>query len=186
MIARKIGLQGSKLTRKPLKKSKKGIQRKPTKKTVRKKLKHKKKVWKFKKTELAECDAAFAREIRERDNHCMYPGCGVTENLTCSHYIGRSNWNTRFLGINCIALCIRHHFMDRNTGYEFQKARAEKEGWDGQYTLFMKKWLGDWSWEELLSRAEDRKTRKEAILETQKKYNLRQPVDNSQDTQITK
>lgn len=145
------------------------------------KQKPKKKKWKFVKTELSECDSAFSREIIERDGHCMFRsgdfGCVATANLTCSHYIGRSNWNTRFDPLNCIALCIRHHFMDRNTAFEFQKARAEKEGWDGQYTLFMKNWLGGESWYALLARAAENKSRKEAILETQKKYGLRQPVD---------
>jgi len=65
--------------------------------------------------------------------------------------------------------------MDRNTGYEFQKARAEKEGWNGQYTLFMMNLLGGEGWYELLDRAEGNKSRKDSILETQKKYNLRQP-----------
>lgn len=135
----------------------------------------KKKPWKFKKTELAECDFAFSKEIIARDGYCLYPGCLSENNLTCSHYIGRGNWNTRFDPENCITLCIRHHFMDRNTGYEFQKARIEKEGWDGQYTLFMKKWLRLAAWFDLLERAEGNKSRKDSILETQKKYNLRQP-----------
>lgn len=170
-------------TRKPLKRkistlSRSGIKRAPRAKQKPPK-KVKKKAWKFKKTELAECDAAFAREIRERDGECLYPDCHVTENLTCSHYIGRANWNTRFSYPNCIALCIRHHFMDRNTAYEFQKARVEKEGWDGQYTLFMKRLLGEENFKGLLQLAEANKTRKEAIIETQKKYNLRQPEEFS-------
>lgn len=149
---------------------------------AKKPLKRAKKAWKFKKTELTECDAAFAREIRERDGRCMYKAgtysCPATENLTCSHYIGRSNWNTRFDAENCLAICIRHHFMDRDTAYEFQKAREEKHGWDGRYTIRMREWLGIDRWKALLTRSEGNKTRKEAILETQKRYNLRQPVDN--------
>lgn len=154
------------LARKPLTRSRGKI--KPRKKA-------KSRAWKFKKTELAECDAAFAREIRERDGHCMYPGCQATENLTCSHYIGRANWNTRFNPENCITLCIRHHFMDRNTAYEFQKARENKEGWDGRYTLYMMELLRPVRWMALLERATGKKTRKQAILETQEKYGLRQP-----------
>ena len=164
--------RGSKLARTPLKRSSKAILRNAPKKTVQRK-----KAWKFKKTELTECDSAFSREIIARDGQCMYPGCQKTDNLTCSHYIGRSNWNTRFEATNCIALCVRHHFMDRNTGYEFQKARIEKEGWDGQYTLYMKYWLGANGFEALKDLADQKKTRKEAILETQKRYNLRQTVD---------
>lgn len=146
---------------------------------ARKKPKARKKAWKFKKTELSECDSAFSKEIIARDGRCMFPGCHATANLTCSHYIGRANWNTRFDPENCIALCIRHHFMDRDTAYEFQKARTEKHGWDGQYTLFMQGLLGEEAWYELLDRANGTKSRKEAILETQKKYNLRQPVDSA-------
>ena len=172
--------KGSKLARKPLKRSGKGIQRTLTKKRTQKKIKAK--PWKFKKTELSECDSAFSREIIARDVHCMFPGCEKTDNLTCSHYIGRANWNTRFDPENCVALCIRHHFMDRNTAWEFQKARADIHGWHGQYTLFMQEWLGCAAWYELLDRSEGKKTRKEAILETQKRYNLRQPVDKPEET----
>jgi len=140
--------------------------------------KPKKKVWKFKKTELAECDSAFSREIIARDGHCMYPDCEKVDNLTCSHYIGRANWNTRFDPDNCITLCIRHHFMDRDTALEFQKAREGIHGWDGRYTLFMQEWLRPVKWMFLLERAEGKKSRKEAILETQKRYNLRQPTES--------
>lgn len=142
--------------------------------------KPKKKIWKFKKTEVSECDSAFSKEILERDGHCLFPGCEARTNLTNSHYIGRSNWNTRFDPENCIALCIRHHFMDRDTAFEFQKAREEKHGWDGQYTLFQRKFIGETGFTALLERANEKKSRKDAIIEAQKKYGLRQPVDNAQ------
>ncbi len=161
--------------------------RKPTQRASKKKVpvkrKNKPKAWKFKKTELSECDSAFSKEIIERDKHCLYPGCFVQTNLTNSHYIGRGNWNTRFDPENCIALCIRHHFMDRDTGFEFQKARKPKHEWDGQYTLFQRAFLGETRWHALLERAEGGKSRKEAILETQKKYNLRQGGENPHITQ---
>ncbi len=66
--------------------------------------------------------------------------------------------------------------MDRDTGFEFQKARKPKHEWDGRYTLFQKEWLGEQRFLELIARSQGNKTRKEAILETQKKYNLRQPT----------
>ncbi len=133
-----------------------------------------KKAWKFKKTELSECDSSFSKEIIERDGHCLYPHCSAITSLTNSHYIGRGNWNTRFDPENCITLCLRHHFMDRNTGFEFQKARKTKEGWDGQYTIFQRNFIGETRFKALLERAEGTKSRKEAILETQRKYSLRQ------------
>lgn len=157
------------------------LKRVPFKKAVSKKkkpLRAKKKKCKFVKTELAECDSAFLKEIIARDKKCLFPNCQNTTKLTCSHYEGRSNWNTRFDKENCIALCIRHHFMDRDIGFEFQKARKPKHSWDGQYTLFMRQFLGEYRFNALLERAQQDKSRKEAILETQKKYNLRQPVDN--------
>lgn len=159
------------------------LQRKPRKLVVSKPKARvkaiKRKKWKFVKTQLEECDSAFSKEIIARDTKCLYPNCQNTTNLTCSHYIGRTNWNTRFDPENCIALCLRHHFMDRDVGYEFQKARKEKHGWDGQYTLFMIQFLGEYRFNALLERAQQDKSRKESILETQKKYNLRQPVENA-------
>lgn len=74
--------------------------------------------------------------------------------------------------------------MDRDTAWEFQKARLAKHGWDGQYTIFMVEWLGITSFIHLLLLAECKKTRKEAIIETQKKYNLRQPVENPEKDQL--
>lgn len=146
----------------------------------RRTLKPKNKAWKFVKTHLAECDDAFAREIRERDGQCLFPGCGTTKNLTCSHYIGRGNWNTRFDDDNCITLCQTHHFWDKMIGWEFQKQRIGVKGcdWNGRYTVFMMEYLGTERWEALLTRAAGDKSRKEAILEAQKRYNLRQPIED--------
>lgn len=168
-----------------LKAPRKRLQRKPMKRAVSKPKAHvkekrakKRKAWKFVKTELAECDSAFSKEIIARDKKCLYPNCQNTEKLTCSHYEGRSNWNTRFDPENCIALCLRHHFMDRDVGFEFQKARKPKHEWDGQYTIFMRQFLGEYRFNALLERAKGDKSRKDSITETQKKYHLRQPVEN--------
>jgi hypothetical protein len=146
--------------------------------------KPKKKAWKFVKTHLVECDDVFSREVRDRDRHCLFPGCETTYHLTCSHYIGRANWNTRFDEDNCITLCTTHHFWDKTIGWEYQKQRKGVKGcdWDGRYTLFMMSFLGETRWNALLERAKGEKTRKEAILETQKKYNLRQPKDLGEPT----
>lgn len=163
--------------RKPQKKSlvRKGtLGRKTTLKRAQGKLKPKK--WKFVKSHLQECDDAFAREIRERDGKCLFPGCEKTTDLTCSHYIGRSNWNTRFDYRNCITLCTTHHFWDKTIGWEYQKQRVGVKGcdWDGRYTLHMKRILGEEGFGELLAEAEGKKSRKEAIIEAQNRYGLRQ------------
>lgn len=173
------------LVRKPLKRP---AQARGT--AVKRTLKPKKKAWKFVKTHLEECDIAFSREVVKRDGRCRYESdfsysgetfrCEVREKLTNSHYIGRANWNTRFDPENCIALCLRHHFMDKMLGYEFQKQRREVHGWDGQYTIRMKNILGKERFAALIERSKGKKTRQEAILETQRKYNLRQPGENQQ------
>lgn len=72
----------------------------------------------------------------------MHPiGCYAT-NTQCSHYYGRATKNTRFDPENCIALCYFHHFKSKDLGFEYQKQIKEKHGYDGQYTIFMEKWLG--------------------------------------------
>ena len=171
-------IKKTRLARKPLKRTLgAGLKRKRSVGTT----KPKKKPWKFKQTELDECDAAFSREIRERDKKCQFPGCQVEdfEKLQCSHYIGRAIWNTRFDPQNCIALCWFHHFKSKDLGYEYQKQRVEKHGWDGQYTIFQRNFLGEKGFNDLLERAEGNKSRKQAILETQQKYGLRQPTEQS-------
>jgi hypothetical protein len=89
-----------------------------------------------------KADAEFSMLIR--DGKCMFPGCHITEikKLQCSHYHGRAHSATRYHEDNCIALCWFHHFKSKLLGFEYQKQRIEKHGYDGQYTLFMKNWLG--------------------------------------------
>jgi hypothetical protein len=107
------------------------------------------KVWK-----LRRADSAFSKEIIERDGKCLFPGCGKTTQLTCSHYIGRATKSTRFFKDNCITLCTTHHFWDKQLGWEFQKQRQEVHGWDGRYTLFMKERLGEGGFNYLLELAQ--------------------------------
>ncbi len=100
---------------------------------------------------LKKADTLFSHEIMERDKHCMFPNCGRTDQLTCSHYIGRAIKSTRFYKDNCITLCRTHHYWDKQLGFEFQKQTKEKHGWDGRYTLFMKKLLGKERWNILIA-----------------------------------
>ena len=76
---------------------------------------------------------------------CVFPGCNQTdpERLTISHYFGRVNKGTRFNIDNCDLLCRVHHYWDKQLGWEFQKQTKEKHGWDGRYTLYVKRKLGD-------------------------------------------
>lgn len=108
---------------------------------------------KWRKSNLKDADSTFSKKILKRDGKCMYPGCTKVTNLTCSHYFGRANKATRFYENNCIALCLTHHFMNKMLGFEFQKQRVEIHGWDGQYTLFMKNWLGGEGWYELIDQS---------------------------------
>lgn len=155
-----------------------GLKPKAGKSLVSKKKKPlKAKKWKFVKTHLQECDDSFSREIRQRDGRCVFLGCEKTTDLTCSHYIGRSNWNLRFDEENADTLCTTHHFWDKTIGWEYQKQRKGEKGcdWDGRYTVYMRNKLGTEGFTALMERSKGNKSRKEAILETQKKYGLRQP-----------
>lgn len=124
-----------------------------------------KKKYKFKKSELKKADSIFSEKIRTRDGKCQFPGCEVSDfsSLQCSHYIGRATWSTRFDEENCVALCWHHHFKSKELGYEYQKQRIEKHGWDGQYTLFMKKWLGTEKFNALIERSLTKLSRRIAI-----------------------
>lgn len=112
-----------------------------------------------------QADKKTSEAIIKRDGKCMFPGCTKTENLQCSHYIGRATNNTRYYFDNLIALCYWHHYGSKTLGYEYQKQRKEKEGWDGQYTLFMKKWLGKKRWEALMERSRKSVKGSSAIIE---------------------
>lgn len=95
---------------------------------------------------LKKADDLFSISIRKRDGHCLHPiGCDST-NTQCSHYIGRAHKITRFDPDNCISLCYFHHFRSKDLGFEYQKQWAAKHGYDGQYTIFMQKWLGSEDW----------------------------------------
>lgn len=141
-----------------------GLKRKP--KTVQKRIKPpKKKKFKVTKTLLRKADTSFSEKIRTRDGRCLFPGCKVETYgmLQNSHYIGRARWATRFDPDNCISLCWLHHFKDKMLGYEYQKQRKEVHGWDGQYTLFMKEWLGEDRFLALIERSESGIKRADAI-----------------------
>lgn len=114
---------------------------------------------------LKKADNIFSEKIRTRDGKCQFPGCKVNEfgKLQCSHYIGRATKSTRFDPDNCIALCWLHHFKDKMLGYEYQKQRIEKHGWDGQYTIFMRNLLGTERFNALIERSTLRISQKKAI-----------------------
>jgi len=112
-------------------------------------------------------DDEFSLFIRKRDGRCMFPGCKVVEiaKLQCSHYIGRAHKATRYDPKNCIALCWFHHFKSKLLGFEYQKQTKEDQGYDGGYTLFMKKWLGEEEFYLLVARGRTVKKLHDAILE---------------------
>ena len=120
------------------------------------------KIWSLRKA-----DIEFSKWIRERDKFCQYPlrlGCW-NDILQCSHYIGRAHKATRWDPDNCVTLCIKHHFKDKQLGYEYQKQTERQHGWDGQYTLFMKRRLGEKGFKELLKRGQKPMNQKLAIMQ---------------------
>jgi hypothetical protein len=116
---------------------------------------------------MKRADDEFSIFIRKRDERCMFPGCTVTDpaKLQCSHYIGRAHKATRYDPENCIALCWFHHFKSKEWGFEYQKQTVEKNGWDGQYTLWMKNWLGTFRFALLIERGRSVKKLRDAILD---------------------
>ena len=111
-----------------------------------------------------KADTKFSLFIRQRDQICRFQGCSVgnVKKLQCSHYIGRAHSATRYDPNNCISLCWRHHFKDKLLGFEYQKQIKEKHGYDGQYTLFMKKLLGK-KFKDLIFNGRTTLTRSDAI-----------------------
>lgn len=129
------------------------------------------------KTALNRADAIFSAKIRNRDKVCQFPDCQIEafDKLQCSHYIGRAVFFTRFDEDNCVALCWLHHFKDKMLGWEYQKQREEVQGWDGQYTKFMRRWLGTDKFNALIERSKETIKRTEAI---QKVIDANEAVQN--------
>lgn len=153
------------------------LKRKPTK-IARKKLKRSRA--KFKPTTLKKADSLFSEKIRARDIHCLFPGCERTDQLTCSHYFGRTTKSTRFDEDNCITLCRTHHYWDKDIGWEFQKQRKGEKGcdWDGRYTLFMKQRLGEERWNALVERSKESVSQAKAIGFFMEMHNMEKMVED--------
>lgn len=133
----------------------------PKRPVVKRKLKSG--VWTLKKA-----DTHFSKQIRARDGKCMHPmgteDCVMLQN---SHYIGRAVKSTRFDPENCVTICWFHHYKSKDLGFEYQKQTIEKHGFDGQYTMFMRKFLGERRFTELMKRAKQQVKPKQAIKDYQ-------------------
>lgn len=133
------------------------------KKRASKGLEPKVKVWTLKKA-----DTHFSKQIRARDGKCMHPmgteDCVMLQN---SHYIGRAVKSTRFDPENCVTICWFHHYKSKDLGFEYQKQTIEKHGFDGQYTIFMQKFLGERRFIALMERAKQQVKPKQAIKDYQ-------------------
>jgi len=134
---------------------------------------------------LTKADAVFSEKIHARDIHCLFPGCERTDQLTCSHYFGRTKKSTRFDTDNCITLCRTHHYWDKDIGWEFQKQRKGEKGcdWDGRYTVFMKERLGEERWNALVERASQTLSQKKAIEELMEQEAVEKIVDKIEQIQ---
>ncbi len=113
---------------------------------------------------LKKADTHFSNVIRTRDGKCLHPRCKRTSAvLQNSHYFGRAIKSTRFDPDNCITLCWLCHYKDKRIGFEFQKQTVEEDGFDGQYTIFMKKHLGADRFNALLARSKQSIKQPQAI-----------------------
>ncbi len=68
---------------------------------------------------ITTADTAFSKCVRERANwtceRCGHVYTPPTQALHCSHFIGRGNWATRFIGANAFAHCYGcHSFFEQN------------------------------------------------------------------------
>lgn len=122
---------------------------------------------------LKKADKVFSEQIRARDGRCMHPlGTEYCKGLQNSHYIGRVNKNLRYDPENCVAICWFHHFKSKDLGFEYQKQTLEKHGFDGQYTLWMKKHLGEERFSALMVRSKISVKQKVAIRNFQSQMSI--------------
>ncbi len=120
---------------------------------------------------LKQADTKFSNLIRGRDGKCMHPKCKCRSALLqCSHYFGRAIKSTRFDPDNCITLSWYCHYKNKRIGFEYQKQTIEEDGFDGQYTLFMKQWLGPERFNALKERSKQKMSPKQAIQQFQEHY----------------
>lgn len=108
---------------------------------------------------LDKADVCFSEYIRRRDKLCRrcgrsgYGHKGIT-GLQNSHYFSRRHENTRYDEFNCCAICPACHFYWGGDGRE-------------EYTAFMKGWLGQDGYKQLVVRNNTycRKDRKLALMQ---------------------
>lgn len=110
-----------------IKKGRKALKR--AKKPTYRQAKGKKQVkrWGVKLWSIKKADLEFSKWLREKIGKCEK--CGTTEGLTCSHYIGRAEYATRYLEKNCDVLCWSCHkyFEDRKM-FEYRDWKINKHG----------------------------------------------------------
>lgn len=93
------------------------------------------KVWKT-----THADKQFSLFIRQRDGHCLYPGCYNTT-TDCSHFYERHHSGTRFDPLNCIALCRDHHTeWERRKKYEYKEFMIARIGEAEFYAMERRAW----------------------------------------------
>ncbi len=83
--------------------------------------------WGVKLWSIKKADIEFSKWLRNKIGKCEK--CGTTEGLTNSHYIGRSQYATRYLELNCDCLCFSCHayFEDRKM-FEYRDWKIAKHG----------------------------------------------------------
>lgn len=148
------------------------LRRKPFKRKSPTKKKKKKDVGP-KPIKLKTADNKFRQVMLDSvETKCVFPNCEIRDpkRLTVSHYHGRVKKATRYSIENCDLLCRNHHYWDKQLGWEFQKQTKEEHGWDGQYTLYMKRKLGEDRFRELKELAESGMKQQVAIKEFLQKY----------------
>jgi len=108
--------------------------------------------------------------IRQRDKKCLL--CGKTDNLTNSHFYGRSNAGTRFHPDNCDTFCMECH-----TKMEVLK------GIDQEYYLFKLNQIGKERMDILQNLSQSSYSRTQAIKEVMI-FISKNPINNINEIQL--
>lgn len=91
------------------------------------------KLWSIKKT-----DIEFSKWLRNSRGKCEY--CGTTEGLTCSHYIGRREYATRWDPKNCDSFCFScHSILESRKQYAYRNWKIATMGEEAHALLEVKK-----------------------------------------------
>lgn len=76
---------------------------------------------------------AMARSIKNRDQHCQFPGCTQTRHLQIHHIQHWADGGSTCVD-NGVCLCSRHHTVVHEGGYRIERVDEQSGGLEEQFT----------------------------------------------------